>query len=120
MIKETQLPYCNLIFKKSHAILVMHDGSAITLETAKEITKHLEEYYKGNNFIFITHRKYPHEIDLNVYKGKILKNMIGFAIVSENPEEIKRAMQEQPLWNEAFTFFKCLDEAEGWARSFFD
>ncbi|MBW1297475.1 hypothetical protein [Aquimarina litoralis] len=117
---ETQLPYCDLIFKSSHAILVMKPNTAITLEIASEITNHLETYYKKRNFIFITHRKYPHEIDLNVYKGRILKNMIGFAIVSENPEEMKRALQEQPLWNEAFTFFKELSEAEIWARSFFE
>ncbi len=120
MIKETQLPYCTLTFKESHAILVMHKGSAITMETAGEITSYLEDYYAGRRFVFITHRKFPHDIDLNVYKGRILKNMIGFAIVSENPEEIRRAMQEQPLWNEAFTFFKELEEAENWAGSFFD
>ena len=120
IMKKTNLPYCNLLFKNSHAILTMHKGSAITLETAAEITDCLEEYYKGEKFIFITHRKHPHDIDLNVYNGRILKNMIGFAIVSENPEEMKRAMQEQPLWNEAFTFFKELDEAENWAESFFN
>lgn len=90
------------------------------MDVASEITLILDNYYDGNNFIFITHRKHPHEIDLNVYKGKILKNMIGFAIVSDIPEEMERAMVEQPLWNEAFTFFKELDEAENWARSFFD
>ncbi len=120
MIKEIQLPYCDLIFKETHAILVMHEGSAITMQTAEEITAFLAEYYGGNQFVFITHRKFPHDIDLNVYKGKILKNMIGFAIVSDNPEEVKRALQEQPLWNEAFTFFKELKEAENWVRSFFD
>ncbi len=119
-MKEIQLPYCSLFFKDHHAILEMKPNSFITMETASEITGHLETYYKGKNFIFITHRKYPHDIDLNVYKGRILKNMIGFAIVSKNPEEIKRAMQEQPLWNEAFTFFKELSEAEDWAKSFFD
>ncbi len=118
-MKETQLPYCNLIFKESHAILVMNADSAVTIDTAAEITDHLEAYYNGKNFIFITHRKFPHEIDLNVYSGRILKNMIGFAIVSNNPEEMKRALEEQPLWNEAFTFFKKLEEAENWACSFF-
>ncbi len=119
-MKKIELQYCNLVFKECHAILEMKPNSAITMETAAEITDHLETYYKGTNFIFITHRKFPHDIDLNVYSGRILKNMIGFAIVSKNPEEIKRALQEQPLWNEAFTFFKELYEAENWARSFFD
>lgn len=117
---QHNLQYCDLIFKDSHAILIMHKDSSITMDTAAEITSYLENYYKGDKFIFITHRIHPHEIDLNVYKGRILKNMIGFAIVSENPEEMKRAMQEQPLWNEAFTFFNKLEEAEDWARSFFD
>lgn len=120
MMKINKLPYCDLIFKETHAVLVMHKGSAITMQTAAEITDLLEEHYKGNKFIFITHRKFPHDIDLAVYNGKILKNMIGFAIVSDNPEEMKRALQEQPLWNESFTFFKELKEAENWATSFFD
>ncbi len=120
MIKEIKLSYCGLVFKATHAILTMHEGSAITMKTAAEITVLLEEYYHGKRFIFITHRKFPHDIDLNVYKGRILKNMIGFAIVSDNPEEMKRALQEQSLWNEAFTFFEELNEAENWASSFFD
>ncbi len=120
MMKEIQLPYCDLIFKEFYAIMVMHQDSAITVQVAQEITTLLDEHYKGKEFVLITNRKYPHAIDLSVYKGKILKNMIGFAIVSHDPNEIKRALQEQPLWNEAFTFFKELSEAENWARSFFD
>lgn len=119
-MKITQLSYCELTFKEFHAILLMHKGSAITMKAAKEITEHLEAYYGGKDFVFITYRKFYHDIDLNVYKGRILKNMIGFAIVSENPEELKRAMQEQPLWNQAFTFFEKLEDAENWALSFFD
>jgi len=119
-MKEIQLSYYNIIFKECHAILEMKPKAAISMEIAAEITEHLDTFYKGKNFIFITHRKYPHDIDLNVYKGRILKNMIGFAIVSKDPNEIKRALQEQPLWNEAFTFFKELSEAENWAQSFFN
>ncbi|UZO81521.1 hypothetical protein NBT05_03370 [Aquimarina sp. ERC-38] len=108
-----------LTYEAHYAILVMEKDAILSVEVANKITKQLKEYYKEKNFILITHRKYPHEIDLNVYKGKILKNMIGFAIVSNNPEELKRALQEQPLWNEAFTFFKELDQAKSWALSFF-
>jgi len=118
-MKETKLPYCSIEYKESHAILEMKPNTEITMETGAEITDCLDAHFKGRDFIFITHRKYPHEIDLNVYKGKVLKNMIGFAIVSKDPNEIKRALQEQPLWNQAFTFFKELSEAEKWARSFF-
>ncbi|MDY8134805.1 hypothetical protein [Aquimarina sp. 2201CG5-10] len=119
-MKELTLPQYNLVFKESHAILVMQKGFAVTVEIAEEITKHLEEYYNGRDFIFLTHRKFFHDIDLNVYKGRILKNMIGYGIVSDDPLEAKRAMHEQSLWNEAFTFFEQLEEAENWAGSFFN
>ncbi len=119
-MEKIQLPYCDLILKESHAILTMQEGTSVTVENAAEITDHLENHYNGQKFIFISDRKYDHEIDLNVYKGKILKNMIGYAIVSDKPEEVKRAYVEQPLWDEAFTFFKKLEDAEDWARSFFD
>ncbi|TPN87290.1 hypothetical protein [Aquimarina algicola] len=120
MMKEIQLPSYYIKFKASHAILVMKEGSTVTMEISEEITSMMEDFYKGKNFILISHRRFPHDIDLNVYKGRILKNMIGYAIVSDNPEEMERAMVEQSLWNEAFTFFKTLEEAENWASSFFD
>ena len=119
-MKTINLLYCDLLFKETHAILTMHENSKLTLNISNEITNHLDNHYKGKNFVFITDRKYPHEIDLAVYKGRILKNMIGFAIVSNNPEEMKRASKERELWNESFTFFKELSEAENWACSFFD
>ena len=109
----------SLFFKATHAIMVMKKGSAITKPIAKEITDHLDRHYNGKKFILITHRIHAHEIDLDVYKGRILKNMIGFAIVSKNPEEIKRAGKEQSLWDQSFTFFEELNEAEEWAKSFF-
>ncbi|GAA3519387.1 hypothetical protein GCM10022393_36970 [Aquimarina addita] len=119
-MKETRLPYCDLIFKETHAIIVMNEGSEITVAIGEEITSSLEAHYKGRNFVFITHRKFPHKIDLKVYEGRILKNMIGYAIVSDDPAEVNRAVEERPLWDQAFTFFRELEEAENWARSFFD
>lgn len=112
-------PDYSISWEEHFAVLIMEKDAVLSVEVAREIAQQLQSHYKDKKFILITHRKFPHEIDLNVYKGKILKNMIGFAIVSDNPEELKRALQEQPLWNEAFTFFKKLDQAKSWALTFF-
>ena len=118
-MKRLELSFCLLYLEDHYAILEMKKDCSITIDAAKEITVELERFYEARSFVFITHRKYGHPIDLNVYKGRILKNMIGFAIVSDNPEERKRAENEQLLWKNAFTFFTDLEDAKSWAESFF-
>lgn len=118
-MKKLELPFCFLYLEDRYAILEMKKDCSINIDSAKEITGELERFYENRPFIFITHRKHHHPIDLNVYKGRILKNMIGFAIVSDNPEERIRAATEQPLWKNAFTFFTDLEDAKSWAESFF-
>ncbi|RZS99743.1 thymidylate synthase [Aquimarina brevivitae] len=118
-MKKVDLPYCFLFFEKHFAILEMKNDGAITVETAMEITNLLKEHYNGEQFILIANRTSHHAIDLNVYRGKILKNMIGFAIVSSDPLEKERATAEQSLWQGSFTFFTKLEDATSWAESFF-
>lgn len=118
-MKKLELSFCDLLFETHFAVLEMKEDRSVDIETAELITEALERYYKVEPFVLITYRKFHQPIDLNVYKGRILKNMIGFAIVSDNPEERRRAVAEQALWNNAFTFFTDLEEAKSWAESFF-
>ncbi|WP_459212576.1 hypothetical protein [Aquimarina rhabdastrellae] len=114
------LKFCELTLKKTHAILMMHSGTRISMDVVMEIRKHLYDYYKDRDFILITDRRNNHKIDLSIYKNKTMKNMKGIAVVSSEAKEIERAMQEQSLWNNSFAFFTNVAEAEDWALTFFD
>ena len=119
VITKNQLSYCNLEFYEHYVILTMYEDSEFNKTSDKEITELLEDYYGQRDFIFITHRIHKYSIDLDVYKGRRLKNMKGFAIVSKNPEEHQRAIAEQALWNKSFVFFEDINDATDWAESFF-
>ncbi len=114
------LKFCDLTLKNTHAILVMHEGTSITMEIVMIIRTHLEDYYKGAEFLLITDRRNTHTIDLDIYKNKTMKNMKGIAVVSKNPKEVERAMREQALWNQSFAFFDNIIEAEDWVKTFFN
>ncbi len=119
VITKHELTYCQLEFHENYVILTMYENSKLNKKTNLEIIEALGDYYHHRDFIFITHRIHKHSIDLDVYKGKTLKNMKGFAIVSKNPEEHKRALIEQELWNKSFVYFEELQDATDWAESFF-
>ena len=119
VITKNELSYCQLEFYDHYAILTMYEGSKLNKATDTEITEILEDHYNNKDFIFITHRIHKYSIDLDIYNGKRLRNMKGFAIVSKNPEEHQRAMVEQALWSKSFVFFKDINDATDWAESFF-
>ena len=119
VITKQELSYCQLEFYEHYAILTMYENSELNKKNDLEIIEHLETYYGHQDFILITHRIHKYNIDLEIYKGKRLKHMKGFAIVSKNPEEYKRALVEQELWNKSFVFFEEIKDATDWAESFF-
>jgi len=119
VISSLELKYCRLDFFEHYVILMMHEGSRLTKVVNEEILEQLEGHYGQQGFILISNRVHAYEIDLDIYKGKVLKNMKGFAVVSKNPEEVKRANIEQSLWRKSFVFFEDINEATDWAKSFF-
>lgn len=118
-MEEVKLPYCDIIFKEHYAILRVHEGAQTTLETAKEIRDIVEKFYGNRYFVMITHREHFYNIDLDIYKWKIPKKIRGLAIVSEIPQEFKRALGEQEMFDHPFAFFDDLKDAEEWAMGFF-
>lgn len=113
------LAFCDLTLKETYAILVMNEGVTMSIDVVQQIRDCLKSHYKNRDFILITDRRNEYTIDLSIYRKKTLKNMKGIAVVSQNPKEVERAIQEQALWEHSFTFFKEIEEAEDWAQTFF-
>lgn len=111
--------FCELELYNRYAIITVNENVDFTLTKASLIREKLRNYYKSNDFIMISHRKYQHKICSEVYKQGQLDNMKGLAIVSSSDEERDKAAIEQPMYNKPFTFFKTLEEAKSWAEVFF-
>ncbi len=111
--------FCQIEFYSSFVIIVIKENTLFTLDKATSVRKKLRSYYKKNDFVLITHRKYKHEVAEEVYKQGQLHTMKGLAIVSSCADERDKAMQEQQLYDKSFAFFETIEEAKSWATAYF-
>ncbi|WP_109300615.1 hypothetical protein [Aquimarina sp. AU474] len=111
--------FCQIEFYDRFVILVINENVNLTLDKASEIRDNLRNHYKSKDFVMITHRKFKHNVNVDVYRQGQLPNMKGLAIVSDDLEERNKAITEQPYYNKSFVFFTCLEEAKSWAEAYF-
>tara|TARA_R100001369_G_scaffold84305_1_gene117123 strand:+ start:4754 stop:5122 length:369 start_codon:yes stop_codon:yes gene_type:complete len=121
MIQKIDTGFCELSIYAKYAILKVFENVFYDLEKATIVNQKIQEFFQNKPFVLITERNFKHEIDLSLYKNKSISitNLKGLAIVSENPEERIRAINEQPLFENSFAFFEKLTDAENWAEAFF-
>ncbi|WP_062059336.1 hypothetical protein [Aquimarina longa] len=111
--------FCEIELYTQYVIITINEDVNFTLNEASIIRDKLRSYYKSNDFIMISHRKYHYDFSSEVYKKGQLNNMKGLAIVSSSDTERDKAIIEQPLYGKSFTFFSTIEEAKSWAESFF-
>ncbi len=111
--------FCELDLYPRYAVLRVFENVFFDYSKANILRQKFEEVFKNEDFVLITDRSRAHDIDLAIYKGRRLKNMKGLAVVSPNPLERNRAMEEQALFDHSFAFFEKLDDAMHWASAFF-
>lgn len=101
-----------------HNYLVFNLTSVvITSVIAKEILVFANNYYGQKPYVFISNRAFSSDIDPKAYESIDHEVMVGIAIVSEMIAVKNDAVQEQLLYKGAFSFFKTVEQAVGWAKT---
>ena len=111
--------FCELQLFDRYAILKAFENQWIDHSKTNTLIALFENHFRQNEFVLISDRSNVHQIDLNVYKQSKLPTLKGIAVVSAEPKERDRAMQEQSLFDKSFAFFERLDDAVHWANGFF-
>ena len=102
---------------KNYLIVVINQGETVTVASNKILIGLAETFYQDVNFVYITNRKNSYGVDPAVYfETKKIKNLIGFAVVSEKGIDMNNAIIEKLFFNKPFVMFKELDEAISWAN----
>ncbi|MGB3774372.1 MAG: hypothetical protein WA951_03875 [Leeuwenhoekiella sp.] len=84
----------------------------------KILMRDINAFYLNKKFVYISNRKMPTKIDISSYKHLNKKQMAALAIVTDEPDAEKTLLQEQELYDGPFAFFKTLDQAISWAKTF--
>ncbi len=76
-------------------------------------------HFDGKDFILISHRKNRYTVKAGAYTSGLMKKVRALAIVSEDGLVREKAIAEQAHFDQSFAFFDKLEDAIGWAESFF-
>ncbi len=111
------LEFGKLTFYDNYVVAVMNEGVNIGDKENETLIKVAEAHF-SKPFIYITHRINSYSVDPNIYsKTAKLKNLTGFAVVSEGYMAKTNAQIERLFFNKPFEIFSTLDEAIEWTQT---
>ena len=118
MRTTTCYPFGVLYIYDNYCHMDLKDDYHLTLEDCKLLLQDLDKVYKKQPYVFISDRKFASSVDTEAYRHVNYKRLKGIAIVSQN-ENIKTELEEeQKLYKGSFAFFKDVESAKDWAKSF--
>lgn len=101
-----------------YMIVIMNEGITVNPEHNKVLLNIVDTYYKGKQFVYITHRVNSYAVDPAVYfETSKISNLAGFCVVSNDFKAKSNAEIEKLFLNKPFEVFDSLQEAISWSKS---
>ncbi len=112
------LNFCILKFYDNYVISILNEGVHLTVEMSNKMSEIALDYYKGNRFVYISHRLHNYSVDSDVYiEISKMKTLSGFVVVSDEKPSIKIALLEKIFLSKPFQIFNNIDDAIFWAEN---
>ncbi|MDH7446837.1 hypothetical protein [Aquimarina sp. 2201CG14-23] len=115
MIRLYELDFCRLEIHKDYVLAIMHEGIIVSVENNSILIKIAEKHFKKTPFVYITHRINSYSVDPIVYiKTAKIPNLLGFAVVSNDPIQKTLTKYEKSFFNKEFRRFDDIKSALAW------
>ncbi|WP_066220586.1 hypothetical protein [Formosa haliotis] len=96
----------------------MNEGITITKDLNNILLQIANTYYKDSPFVYITNRKNSYSVDPAIYlETSKIKNLIGFAIVSNIPLALSNVKIERMFLDKPCETFDVISDAKQWANT---
>ncbi len=112
---KCELSFCSLELHRDCVIATMKEGITVMPEYNDILVLLSQAYFKNRPFMYITNRKNSYSVNPMIYvETTKISNLIGFAVVSDEP--IKKAMAsfEELFFGKHFEVFQDMEEALEW------
>ena len=118
MTDSLHLYFCDITIFKNYFIVVMKEGTDITVGHSDVLFDISKTYFGGKQFVYISNRINSYSVNPNVYK-KIneIENLAGFAVVSYGFKTSGNVKIEQLYFDKPIEVFDNIDDAKEWAKS---
>ena len=117
-MKETlTFDFCDMTIYDNYLVTVMKEGMNVTPEYHDVLVEIAHMYYSEKPFVYIAHRIHSYSVDPKIYfETSKIKNLKGFAVVSNNYKAKVNAQIEQMFFSKPFEIFTNLEDAIDWAK----
>lgn len=106
-------------FFHNYVIAEAKENVEVNNKVVEQNLKIIFKHFDGRDFTLISHRKNRYTVKTSAYSSRIMKKVRALAIVSEDALVREKALAEQMHFDQSFAFFNNLEDAIGWAESFF-
>ncbi|WP_281990791.1 hypothetical protein [Aquimarina aggregata] len=115
MITSYNLEFCDIDVYEDYAVARIHEGMITTPENLKVFLKLIDIHYKNKPFVYISHRIHSFSINPAIHaESSKIPNLIGIAVVSEDPLQKIQTKVEKVFFKKEFKHFTTIQEALVW------
>ncbi len=117
MINTINLSFCTLRVYNNIVIAQMNEGIALTYDLIDEMVETVVPSFKGEPFVYITHRVHSYSVDPTIYIDvSQIENLVGFAVVSSNHMSLESTNVEKIFLKKPFEVFSNMEDSLHWAN----
>ncbi len=113
------LDFCEMELHPKFMILEVGQGVDLSKEQLEDIFKIADDFYQGQEYILISHRKNEYSINPLVAKALQLKSAIkNVAVVAYRDNTVRNVKIEKAVFQTDMNLFSNLDDAISWACNY--
>ncbi|WP_378175812.1 hypothetical protein [Aquimarina sp. SS2-1] len=115
MITSYQFDFGLVEIYNDHIKVTMNEGIIVSPEHNDVLLEMVRKHYSNRNFVYITHRVHSYSVNPTIYlETAKIKNLAGFAVVSNDPIQKILTKLEKTFFNKEFRQFDNLESALKW------
>ncbi len=115
MIASFDFSFCKVEIHKDYILTVMTEGITVLPKYNNLLVMAADQYYKNKPFVYISNRVNSYSVDPSIHiEMSKIPNLVGFAVISDNPIQKMQTELEQSLFTKELRLFNTIKAAIVW------
>ncbi|WP_298320709.1 hypothetical protein [uncultured Aquimarina sp.] len=115
MITSYKLDFGLIEIYDDYIKVTMNEGITVSPEHNDVLLEMVRKHYKNKAFLYITHRVNSYAVNPTIYlETAKIQNLVGFAVVSNDPRQKIQTKLEKAFFNKEFRQFDTMTSALKW------
>ncbi len=117
MIASFDFSFCSVEIHKDYILTVMTEGITVIPNYNNLLVMAADQYYKNRPFVYISNRINSYSVDPSIHiEMSKIPNLVGFAVISNNPIQKMQTELEQSLFKKELQLFDTISSAIAWKK----